>query len=109
MPYLIGPNNVAITPNMKSTANMIGIECSQKPATPSAETGISTSLMKRATIALSKRSAIWPPKPDRKKNGPMKTPAVSVISAPLSVTPGENRMRKTSAFLRKLSLKAEKN
>ena len=43
MPYLIGPNSVAITPNRNSVTNMIGIECSQKPTTPSAETAISTS------------------------------------------------------------------
>ncbi len=81
MPYLIGPNSVAITPNMNSVTNMIGIECSQKPTTPSAETAISTSFTLRATTDLSNRSAIWPPSPDRKKNGPMNTAAVSVISA----------------------------
>ena len=109
MPYLIGPNSVAITPNMNSVTNMIGIECSQKPTTPSAETAISTSFTLRATTDLSNRSAIWPPSPDRKKNGPMNTAAVSVISTSRFATPGANRMRKTSAFLRKLSLKAEKN
>ena len=31
MPYLIGPNSVAMMPNMNSVANMIGTECSQKP------------------------------------------------------------------------------
>src|SRR6266480_2506651 len=39
----------------------------------------------------------------------MKTAAASVMSASASVPPMWNRMRKTSAFLRKLSLKAEKN
>src|ERR1043166_8096821 len=109
MPYLIGPNSVAITPNRNSVANMIGIEWNQKPTTPSPATAISASLTKRATIDLSKRSAICPPRPARKKNGPMNTAAVSVISASRLVTPGANRIRNTSAFLRKLSLNAEKN
>src|SRR6266403_3824046 len=39
----------------------------------------------------------------------MKTAAASVMSASASAPPMRNRMRKTSAFLRKLSLKAEKN
>src|SRR5436189_2080291 len=39
----------------------------------------------------------------------MKTAAASVMSASASVPPMWNRMRKTSAFLRKLSLNAEKN
>src|SRR5215510_1023159 len=39
----------------------------------------------------------------------MKTAAASVISASASAPPIWNRMRKTSAFLRKLSLNAEKN
>src|SRR5262245_61428913 len=39
----------------------------------------------------------------------MKTAAASVMSASASAPPIWNRMRKTSAFLRKLSLNAEKN
>ena len=39
----------------------------------------------------------------------MNTAAVSVISASRFATPGANRIRKTSAFFRKLSLNAEKN
>src|ERR1700757_3708161 len=39
----------------------------------------------------------------------MKTAAASVMSASASVPPIWNRIRKTSAFLRKLSLNAEKN
>jgi hypothetical protein len=78
----------------------------------SAETAISTSFTQRAMIALSKRVASCPPKPDRKKNGPMNTAAVRrherarrgrVVYLAL------NRIRNTSAFFRKLSLNAEKN
>src|SRR5262249_52459133 len=67
--------------------------------------------MRCATIDLSKRSAISPPSPDRKKNGPMKTAAVSVTSpaAWASVIVGVNRIKKPSELLRKLSLKALKN
>ena len=39
----------------------------------------------------------------------MKTAAASVMSASASGPPILNRIRKTSAFLRKLSLNAEKN
>src|SRR5437868_7774996 len=39
----------------------------------------------------------------------MNTAAVSVISASRLPTPGAKRIRNTSAFLRKLSLNAEKN
>ncbi len=66
-------------------------------------------MTQRATIDLSKRSAICPPRPERKKNGPMNTAAVSVIRISRFSTPGANRMRNTSAFFRKLSLNAEKN
>src|SRR5262249_49772366 len=70
----------------------------------------STSLMCWATTDLSKRSAISPPRPDRKKYGAMNTAAVSWISeGPLSPTAGENRIRKTREFFKKLSLKALKN
>src|SRR5215470_17578674 len=72
-------------------------------------TAISASLRRRATIALSNRSASWPPSPERKKNGAMNTAAASAISSPEWPPPSRNRMRMTSAFLRKLSLKAEKN
>ena len=36
--------------------------------------------MRRATIALSNRSASWPPSADSRKNGAMKTPPASVTS-----------------------------
>ncbi len=62
-----------------------------------------------AMRALSKRSASSPASPEKKKNGAMKTALASVISAsPLSPLIW-NRMRKTSAVLRKLSLNAAKN
>ena len=109
MPYLTGPNRVALTPNMNRVANITGSECSQKPTTPTPATPISTSFTQRATTALSKRSAICPPRPDRKKKGAMNTAAVSVMSAARFSTPGANRIRKTNAFFRKLSLNAEKN
>src|SRR5258707_10251820 len=76
-----------------------------------AATAISASLMRWATIDLSKRSAISPPRPDRKKNGAMKTAAVSVARKPDwdSLIPGANRIRIASDCFRKLSLKALKN
>src|SRR5215468_3687675 len=74
-----------------------------------AATAISTSLMRCATIDLSKRSAISPPRPDRKKNGAMNTAAVSVLSEPALGRFGANRIMKPSELLRKLSLKALKN
>src|SRR5215216_4397681 len=75
-----------------------------RPATP-----ISVNFRRCATIDLSKRSASWPPRPERKKNGAMNTAAASVISASAFSPPILNTIRKASAFLRKLSLKAEKN
>src|SRR5690348_2007507 len=65
--------------------------------------------MRCATIDLSKRSAISPPRPDRKKNGAMNTAAVSVFSEPALGRFGANRIMKPSELLRKLSLKALKN
>jgi len=109
MPYLIGPNSAAIAPNRNSAANKAASEWSAKPALASAVIPISTSLRRRATTALSKRSASWPPRPERKKNGAMKTAPANVISASASWPPILNKIKKTSAFLRKLSLKAEKN
>src|SRR3979409_1317770 len=65
--------------------------------------------MRCTTIDLWKRAAISPPSAGRKKTGPMKPAAVSVMSEPESVIEGVNRIKKTSEFLRKLSLKALKN
>src|ERR1051325_2075899 len=70
---------------------------------------ISASLRRRATTALSKRSAISPPSADRKKYGAMNVAAASVISVSAALPPIWKRIRKTSAFFRKLSLNAEKN
>src|SRR5262249_42168335 len=67
----------------------------------------STNFSRRATNALSSRSAICPPRAERKKNGAMKMAPASVTSQ--FGPPSWNRIRKTSAVLRKLSLKAEKN
>src|SRR3954465_7922685 len=47
--------------------------------------------------------------PERRKNGPMNTAPASVTSASAFEPATLNRIRKTSAFFRKLSLKAEKN
>src|SRR3954451_5611306 len=74
-----------------------------------AATAISASLRRCATMDLSKRSASCPPNPDRKKKGAMNTAAASVIRVLAFSPPSLNRIRKTSAFFRKLSLKAEKN
>ena len=53
MPYLIGPNSAAMTPNRNSAVNSTGTEWSQKPATATPATAISTSLSRCATSALS--------------------------------------------------------
>ena len=84
MPYLIGPNRAAMMPKPASATNRIGSECSQKPATATAATAISTSFSRRATTPLSKRSAISPPSADRMKNGKMKIAAASCTRAPES-------------------------
>ena len=109
MPYLIGPNSAAMMPIRNSATNRMGTECQAKPTTATAATPISASLRRCAMIALSKRSASCPPRPERKKYGRMKTEAASVINASAFSPPILNRIRKTSEFLRKLSLKAEKN
>ena len=109
MPYLIGPNSAAMVPKRKSATNRIGTECSAKPSTARPAAAISENFSRCATFALSKRSASWPPSPERKKNGAMKMAPASVISASASGPPILKRIRKTSAFFRKLSLNAEKN
>ena len=53
MPYFSGPNSAAMTPNSPSATNRIGTECKKKPAAASPATGISASLIQRATCALS--------------------------------------------------------
>src|SRR5258708_13982854 len=74
-----------------------------------AATAISTSLSLRATSDLSKRSASSPPIADRMKNGKMRIAGASAMSASELGPAHLNRIRKTSAFFRKLSLKALKN
>src|SRR6266478_7745492 len=109
MPYLIGPNKAPITPNKNNATNSNGSEFSSKPATATAAAPISTSFSRRATMALSKRSASSPPDADSRKNGAMKMAPASVTSASPAAPPILNRISKTSAFFRRLSLKAEKN
>src|SRR5271170_641209 len=109
MPYLIGPNSAPIRPNENSAANKSGSEFVWKPATAIAATPISASFSRRATSALSKRSASSPPKADSRKNGAINTPPASVTSDSPDWPPILNRIKSASAFFRKLSLKAEKN
>src|SRR5271155_4027945 len=109
MPYLIGPNSAPIRPNKNSAANKSGSECVWKPATATAAAPISASFSRRATTALSKRSASSPPKADSRKNGAINMPPANVTSGSAAWPPILNRISKASAFFRKLSLKAEKN
>src|SRR5215831_7528506 len=108
MPYLIGPNSAAITPYRKTARNSTAIEWNAKPTTATTATDISNSFKRRATMALSNRSAISPPMPERKKNGNVSAAAASWIKAPDSASPSSNSSTKTSACLRKLSPNAEK-
>src|SRR6266852_6937745 len=109
MPYLIGPNSAPISPNRNNATNKSGSDCNWKPATATPAAPISTSFNRRATSALSKRSASSPPDADSRKNGRMKMPPANVTSASPACPPILNRISKTSEFLRKLSLNAEKN
>jgi len=84
-------------------------EFSWKPATATAAAPISVSFSRRATSALSNRSASSPRKADSRKNGAIKMPPASVTSGSAAWPPILNRINKASAFFRKLSLKAEKN
>ncbi|GJE03770.1 hypothetical protein GMJLKIPL_5727 [Methylobacterium isbiliense] len=104
-----------MAPNITSAANRIGTEASQKPSTATQAAAISAALRRRVSHALSCRSASSPPSPERRKNGAMNAAPASVTraadppSTPPPAPPTPNRIRNTSAFLRKLSLKAEKN
>src|SRR5262249_38788731 len=109
MPYLIGPNSAARTPNANNATKRIGKDDRAYPSTANAAMNISANFNRGATFALSKRSASWPPSADRKKKGAMKAALASVISASESALSDWNRMTKTSAVLRKLSLNAAKN
>src|SRR5437899_883130 len=109
MPYLIGPNRAAMTPTRNRATNRIAGESYKKPAIATAATAISTSLSQRATTDLSKRSASSPPIAERTKNGKMRTPGASAIRVSEYGPAHLNRSSKTSAFFRKLSLKALKN
>src|SRR5216683_1977960 len=109
MPYLIGPNKAAMTPIRNKAANRSSGESYQKPAIAMPATAISTSLSLWATTDLSKRSATSPPIADRTKYGKMKIAVASAIRGSEFGPAHLNRIRKTSAFFRKLSLKALKN
>src|SRR5215471_8076532 len=109
MPYLIGPNKAAMTPIRNRATNRSSGESNQKPAIAMQATAISTSLSRRATTDLSKRSATSPPIADRMKYGKMKIAVASPMSASAFGPAHLKRIRNASAFLRKLSLKALKN
>src|SRR5271154_5295793 len=109
MPYLIGPKSEAIVPYAPTAMNSRVIEWKAKPAIATAATPISTNFRRLATKALSKRSASSPPIPERKKNGAINVAPASVINASALPPAIWNKMRNTSAVLRKLSPNAEKN
>src|SRR5215469_14054398 len=109
MPYLIGPKRAAMTPIRNRARNRSATESYQKPTIAAAATAISTSLSLWATTDLSKRSATSPPIADRMKNGKMKIAVASAINDSEFGPVHLNRIRKASAFFRKLSLKALKN
>src|SRR6516162_1551236 len=109
MPYLIGPNSAPIRPNSSSARNSNGREFSSKPAMAMAAAPISASFSRRATRALSKRSASSPPKADSRKKGTINMAPANVTRDSPDWPPILNRISKASAFFRKLSLKAEKN
>src|SRR6266436_992094 len=109
MPYLIGPNRAAMTPTKNRAANRSAWESYRKPAIAMAATAISMTLSLLATTDLSKRSANSPPIADRTKNGKMRAAGASAIRASEYGPAHLNRSSKTSAVLRKLSLKALKN
>ncbi len=110
MPYLIGPNSEAITPNRNSATNSIGTECRLKPEhgdQGDADLGELEPLRHHRLVV-----AVGEFAPERgeeeigrdEDRGGERDQRVGV-GAPDVV----NRIRKTSAFLRKLSLNAEKN
>src|ERR1700694_6060999 len=110
MPYLIGPNRAAMTPTRNNAMNKMVGESSQKPTTATAATAISASLSRCATRDLSKRSAISPPIAERMKKGKMNmAPANEIRDSASGPAAHLYRIRKTSEFFRKLSLKALKN
>ncbi|MCY1242938.1 hypothetical protein D9M72_559360 [compost metagenome] len=109
MPYLTGPKSAEMAPNRKSATSSTAMEEYAIPTTATAAAASSQRFSLSATTALSNLSAIWPPSAEKSRNGAMKTAPASVTSDPASFAATVARMRKTSVFLRKLSLNAERN
>ncbi len=110
MPYLIGPNSEPITPKPNSATNRIGSECSAKPMT--AMTGdddlgeFQPLRHDRLVVAVGQFAAERGQEEIRRDEH---CAPASVISASAAEPPILNRIRKTSAVFRKLSLNAAKN
>ena len=109
MPYLIGPNSAAITPNRNSATNRIGTECSQKPTTAMAgdrDLGELQPLRhERLVVAVGDLAAERRQDEERKDEDRAGKRDQGLGTLPAIL----NRIRNTSAFFRKLSLNAEKN
>ena len=109
MPYFTGPNSAEPTPNRNSAPISTGIEENAIPATAMTAAPASASFSRSAIAALSNRSASSPPSAESRRKGAMKMAPASVISEAASSAASLKRMRKTSVFLRKLSLNAARN
>src|SRR6516225_4939062 len=109
MAYLTGPNSAAMMPNSASATNSSGTECRKKPRAAKIAAKISANFSRRATTDFTNLSASSPPRPERMKNGKMKTAPATVTSAsPWPATAPYNRIM-TSAFFKTLSFSAEQN
>ena len=114
MPYFTGPNSAATMPKSASAIKRMATECRKKPIAAIAAIGISASRIERAMRALSNRSATsrqWPTAQKRgnENDAGERHEHAGVLAQPPSRRPNQTRMSIPSAFLRKLSFKAEQN
>ena len=80
MEYLSGPNSVECRPIRNSATSSAGMLRVVKPAAATTMIATSSSLMKRASRALSNFSASWPAVAENRKNGRMNSAAARLVS-----------------------------
>ena len=89
MAYLIGPKKVEWMPMANSASSMRGMaklcvnmpcHAITRPTAPIAMMKISASFTRRMIIALSRMSASWPDRADRRKKGMMNTPEAMALN-----------------------------
>ena len=109
MPYFTGPNSAAITPAPTSASISKGSEPNARPAAPAVATTASANFRRRASFALSIRSASSPARLERRMDGATKAMAATGTTSAAADDAAVHSTDTPMALRNRLSPSAERN